>query len=148
YTYAKLGKIVRKQRTIVLPTGEERQVPADSEDIRPRLYALPKRAPRGDEKQAYETVDQASAKGSDGTLKVGSRVIAGTVLARIGGASEGIDPHVNFSIRPAGRGAPRIDPKPILDGWKLLEATSIYRAKGKNPLSQRLSGAGVLLLTK
>jgi hypothetical protein len=70
------------------------------------------------------------------------------VLARIGGASEGIDPHINFSIRPAGRGAPRIDPKPILDGWKLLEATAIYRANGKNPLSERLSGAGVLLLTK
>jgi len=51
-------------------------------------------------------------------------------------------------IRPAGRGAPRIDPKPILDGWKLLEATAIYRAKGKNPFSARLSGAGVLLLSK
>ena len=34
---------------------------------------------------------------------------------------------------PAGRGAPRIDPKPILDGWKLLESTAIYRAAGKNP---------------
>ena len=28
---------------------------------------------------------------------------------------------------------PAIDPKPILDGWKLLEATAIYRAAGKNP---------------
>ncbi len=37
---------------------------------------------------------------------------------------------------PGRRGAPRIDPKPILDGWKLLEATAIYRAKGKNPFSQ------------
>ncbi len=62
-------------------------------------------------------------------------MIAGTVLARIGGAQEGVDPHINFAIRPAGRGAPRIDPKPILDGWKLLEATAIYRAKGKNPFS-------------
>ena len=42
-------------------------------------------------------------------------------------------PHLRFEIRPAGRGAPRIDPKPILDGWKLLESTAIYRAKGKNP---------------
>ena len=42
-------------------------------------------------------------------------------------------PYVRFEIRPAGRGAPRIDPKPILDGWKLLESTAIYRAKGKNP---------------
>ncbi|HEX3242812.1 MAG TPA: lytic murein transglycosylase [Solirubrobacterales bacterium] len=148
YTYAKLGQIVRKQRTVVLPTGKEHQVPVDSENIRPRLFALPKRAPKREQSQAYERVDQAGAKGSDGTLRVGSRVIAGTVLARIGAASEGIDPHINFSIRPAGRGAPRIDPKPILDGWKLLEATAIYRANGKNPLSERLSGAGVLLLTK
>ena len=148
YTYAKLGKLVRKQRTVVMPTGKERQVPVDSENIRPRLFAIPSRAAAGNESEAYEKVDNAGAKGSDGTLKVGSRVIAGTVLARIGGAAEGIDPHINFSIRPAGRGAPRIDPKPILDGWKLLEATSIYRAKGKNPLSTQLSGAGVLLLTK
>ena len=75
-------------------------------------------------------------------------MIAGTVLGRVGGAEEGVDPHINFSIRPAGRGAPRIDPKPILDGWKLLEATAIYRAKGKSPFTSRLSGAGVLLLSK
>ena len=36
-------------------------------------------------------------------------------------------------MRPAGRGAPRIDPKPILDGWKLLESTAIYRSKKTNP---------------
>ncbi len=41
---------------------------------------------------------------------------------------------MHFEIKPAGRGAPQIDPKPILDGWKLLEATAIYRAKGTNPL--------------
>ena len=40
---------------------------------------------------------------------------------------------MQFEIRPAGRGAPRIDPKPILDGWKLLESTAIYRAAGRNP---------------
>ena len=38
-----------------------------------------------------------------------------------------------FEIRPAGRGAPRIDPKPILDGWKLLESTAVYRAANRNP---------------
>ena len=66
-------------------------------------------------------------------LHEGSKVIGGTVLARVGGPLDGVAPHINFSIRPAGRGAPRIDPKPILDGWKLLEATAIYRAAGKNP---------------
>ncbi|MBA3748459.1 MAG: lytic murein transglycosylase, partial [Solirubrobacterales bacterium] len=68
-------------------------------------------------------------------LAAGARVIAGTILGRIGKTSATVAPHLQFEIRPAGRGAPRIDPKPILDGWKLLEATAIYRAKGANPLS-------------
>jgi hypothetical protein len=70
-------------------------------------------------------------------LKVGSRVIGGTVLGRIGRTSAERAPHVLFEIRPAGRGAPRIDPKPILDGWKLLESTAVYRAKGRNPFFGR-----------
>ena len=45
-----------------------------------------------------------------------------------------LPPSLSFSIRPAGKGAPKIDPKPILDGWKLLEATAIYRASGRNVL--------------
>ena len=65
-------------------------------------------------------------------LKVGSKVIAGTILGRIGKVSDKAT-HVLFEVRPAGRGAPRVDPKPILDGWKLLESTAIYRAAGKNP---------------
>ncbi len=66
-------------------------------------------------------------------LRKGSRVIAGTILGRIGKTIPGVAPHVLFEIRPAGRGAPRIDPKPIVDGWKLLESTALYRAAGKNP---------------
>jgi hypothetical protein len=67
-------------------------------------------------------------------LRKGSRVIGGTIIGRVGRTVENRAPHVDFSIRPAGRGAPRIDPKPILDGWKLLEATAIYRASGRNVL--------------
>ena len=67
-------------------------------------------------------------------LKKGSRVIGGTIVGRIGRTERDIAAHVEFSIRPAGRGAPNIDPKPILDGWKLLEATAIYRASGRNVL--------------
>src|SRR5215213_4156324 len=67
------------------------------------------------------------------TLKKGSRVVSGTILGRIGKTQRFSAPHTLFEIRPAGRGAPRIDPKPILDGWKLLESTAIYRAAGKNP---------------
>jgi hypothetical protein len=66
-------------------------------------------------------------------LQRGSKVIAGTILGRIGTTGQKMAPHMLFEVRPAGRGAPRIDPKPILDGWKLLESTAIYRAAGKNP---------------
>jgi murein DD-endopeptidase MepM/ murein hydrolase activator NlpD len=66
-------------------------------------------------------------------LRVGSKVIAGTILGRVGRTSATTEPHTLFEIRPAGRNAPRIDPKPILDGWKLLESTAIYRAAGRNP---------------
>ena len=67
-------------------------------------------------------------------LREGAHVIGGTVLGRVGAREKGKGAHLDFSIRPAGKGAPRIDPKPILDGWKLLEATAIYRASGRNAL--------------
>jgi Transglycosylase SLT domain len=87
-------------------------------------------------------------------LKEGSRVIGGTIIGRVGQTVEGTAAHLDFSIRPAGRGAPRIDPKPILDGWKLLEATAIYRASGRNVLYGDDGGPGsmsmgqILLLPK
>jgi murein DD-endopeptidase MepM/ murein hydrolase activator NlpD len=148
FTYAELGHIVRKHRTVVMPTGKQKRVPVESQNMRPRLYALPGRHAAGEREAGQTKLDYTTAASTGGTLNVGSKVIAGTVLARIGSGEAGVDPHINFSIRPAGRGAPRIDPKPILDGWKLLEATAIYRAKGKNPFNTELSGAGVLLLSK
>ncbi len=146
FTYAELGEIVREDRTVVMPTGQEKRVPIDSENLRPRLRALPDRVE--DERLGATESEVDNVTQEDGTLRVGSRVIAGTVLGRVAAAEDGIDSHVNFSIRPAGRGAPRIDPKPILDGWKLLEATAIYRAEGKSPFAAKLGGAGVLLLSK
>jgi hypothetical protein len=44
-----------------------------------------------------------------------------------------------------------VDPKPILDGWKLLESTAVYRAKGQNPLfgnDGNASAGQVLLMSK
>ena len=70
-------------------------------------------------------------------LKAGSIVIAGTILGRIGGPSQGVSSHLYFQIQPAGRNAPDIDPKPILDGWKLLEATAVYGPPGSTPSSGR-----------
>ena len=66
-------------------------------------------------------------------LKAGAIVLAGTILGRVGPAAGGKASHMEFMIQPAGRGAPQIDPKPILDGWKLLEATAVYRASGVDP---------------
>nr|MBA3306259.1 hypothetical protein [Thermoleophilaceae bacterium] len=67
-------------------------------------------------------------------LEKGSEVIGGTVLGRVGRPDQAKAAHLEFAIRPAGKGAPQIDPKPILDGWKLLEATAVYRASGRNVL--------------
>jgi hypothetical protein len=99
-------------------------------------------------------------------LQVGSIVIAGTVLGHIGVSSASLvsstgsttsapvaaAPHMVFMIQPAGAGAPFVDPKPILDGWKLLEATAIYRANAINPFfgpdSKNVSVGEVLLMSK
>ena len=131
-----------------------------------RLFANPDRpnaAAAGGEAQAYELSEGFGAYlnrvfGLDRAdvvmkpLKRGARVTAGTVLGRVGRISERNAPHLLFEIRPAGRGAPRIDPKPILDGWKLLESTAIYRAAGRNPFvgkdAQTPSIGQILLMSK
>jgi murein DD-endopeptidase MepM/ murein hydrolase activator NlpD len=141
FTYAELGEIVHSGGGILTSNGAQQPL-VNTENLRPRLYALPNRASKD------EQGGVGSKTGSDQTLKVGSRVVGGAVIARIGGSVDGVDPHINFAIAPAGAGAHRIDPKPILDGWKLLEATAIYRANGKSALASDLSVSGVLLLPK
>jgi murein DD-endopeptidase MepM/ murein hydrolase activator NlpD len=85
-------------------------------------------------------------------MKVGAKLVAGTVLGRIGKTQKHVASHLLFEIRPAGKGSPRIDPKPILDGWKLLESTAIYRAAGKNPFfgpdAKNPSIGQILLMSK
>ncbi len=66
-------------------------------------------------------------------LTAGAVVVAGTILGRIAPGDAKRASHMDFMIQPAGKNAPQIDPKPILDGWKLLEATAVYRAAGVNP---------------
>jgi hypothetical protein len=150
--------------------GRRATGPVNTEDARERLYAFPERmAPRSaapldgsiDPVDRYlERVGYESFKAQFGVLEFdpektelrplqeGSKVIAGTVLGRIGKVDE-VAPRLHFAIRPSGRGAPAIDPKPILDGWKLLEATHIYRALGKDPFERRAASSGqVLLLSK
>jgi hypothetical protein len=82
-------------------------------------------------------------------LKAGAVVVAGTILGRIGKGSATNAAHLEFMVRPAGKNAPQIDPKPILDGWKLLEATAVYRAAGVDPFfgpGAKNPGIGEILL--
>ena len=82
-------------------------------------------------------------------LKKGAKVMAGTVLGRLGRTDPVKTPHLQFEVKPAGKGSPRVDPKPILDGWKLLESTEVYRAKATSLLSDGAATAGqVLLMSK
>jgi hypothetical protein len=85
-------------------------------------------------------------------LRVGAIVVAGTILGRIAGPSQTTASHLVFMIQPAGRNAPQIDPKPILDGWKLLEATAVYRAAGVDPFygpgAKNPTTGQVLLMSK
>ena len=76
-------------------------------------------------------------------LREDARVIGGTVIGRVGRPAAGGGSRLTFSVRPAGKGAPKIDPKPLLDGWKLLEATAIYRASGRNVLYGKGDSASV-----
>ena len=85
-------------------------------------------------------------------LKAGAVVVAGTILGRIGKGSATDAAHLEFMVRPAGKNAPQIDPKPILDGWKLLEATAVYRAAGVDPFfgpgAKNPSIGEILLMSK
>jgi murein DD-endopeptidase MepM/ murein hydrolase activator NlpD len=143
--------------------------PANSEDLRPRLYAYPERPRNVDRADLTGQLDALFSDRFPGyetfkayfggvlrfdrrkmemrPLREGSKVVAGTVLGRIGKADDDLAPHVNFAIKPAGKGAKRIDPKPILDGWKLLETTAIYRAEGRSPFNEA-DVSQVLLMSK
>src|SRR3954470_16130890 len=142
-------KLARKATKTVKRTAPAKTATAPAAEAKQRLFAHPARAnaaAAGGAQQEFLrtgridgalTPARALGLARDQIvirrLKAGVQVPAGTMLGRIGRASDPKHPYVRFEIRPAGRGAPRIDPKPILDGWKLLESTAIYRAQGKNP---------------
>ena len=126
-------KVVTKPRTFAHPSRPNAKAAGGLEQM------FDSRARSGGDFQTYGHVFTPglglnSKNATLRQLKPGARVIGGTVLGRVGRPDEDKAAHMNFMIRPAGKGAPRIDPKPILDGWKLLESTAIYRAKGKNVL--------------
>jgi soluble lytic murein transglycosylase-like protein len=142
---------VERERLFAHPTRPEAKAAGGLEQV------LMAKAKAG----AYSTYDNGSSRPLRfnpktmrlARLKKGAHVVGGTVLGRVAAPSSTTASHIYFQIRPAGKGAPMIDPKPILDGWKLLEATAIYRASGRNALydpngSDNLSIGQVMLLPK
>jgi len=156
------GRAPAKQR--LRASGESTAANAAALPAKERLFAHPgrplARAAGGDEQLALAETGSLVLDGRRldprrfvaKPLKKGARVIGGTVLGRIGRSGSELAPHVRFEIRPAGRGAPRIDPKPILDGWKLLESTAIYRSKQRNPFfgadAEQPSIGQIMLMSK
>jgi murein DD-endopeptidase MepM/ murein hydrolase activator NlpD len=79
--------------------------------------------------------------GSKRPVRPGARLHAGETLGRLARRSAASRAHLLFQIRPAGRAAPRIDPKPILDGWTLLESTAIHDSGRSRLLLARRGGS-------
>ena len=77
----------------------------------------------------------------------GTRISAGTAIGRLAAATGAGAPRLDFAIRPAGRGAPEIDPRPVIAGWRLLEATAGYRVARESPLGE-LSIGRILLMSR
>jgi murein DD-endopeptidase MepM/ murein hydrolase activator NlpD len=140
----------RAAKTAAVPAATPAADAAPAAPAKERLFAHPNR-PNARVAGGAEQLGEAAAPSPAATtraplgfdakdfvakpMKKGARIIGGTILGRIGEKTKTRKAHLLFEIRPAGEGAPRIDPKPILDGWKLLESTAIYRAAGRNPLA-------------
>jgi hypothetical protein len=63
-------------------------------------------------------------------LHPGALVVAGTILGHL---PEAAPARLRFIIHPAGRRIPAVDPKPILDGWKLLAASAVFARAWSDP---------------
>ena len=144
--------------------------PVNTEEIRERLFALPERPSNVESRRRHRPAQQPARRARAGLrdlqelllerLQVRRRDDGAARAARSAPRSPAAPssaasaqvgagaPHVHFEIQPAGRGAPRIDPKPILDGWKLLETTAIYRAAGKDPFGSEATIGQILLMSK
>ncbi len=118
-------------RPAAMPNGGERQLGDMSAEL-----------PEGATVRDYFTAD-FPLKRSDIVLKAmrpGAQVIGGTVLGRAGKRA------IRFRVRPAGKGAPAINPRPVLDGWRLLEATEIHKGKALRGFGARNPSIGRLML--
>jgi hypothetical protein len=160
YTYAGLDTVVgahpAANRVSSSAAGTARRLDTSdgSQPIKQRLFAHPTRP------SARAVIERNARLLPTGShlqeawampLKKGARVIAGTTIGRLAERAGG-SAHMTFKIRPAGRGAPSIDPTPILDGWKLLESSAGTPASGHNAVlstnAANLSMGQLMLLSK
>jgi Transglycosylase SLT domain len=85
-------------------------------------------------------------------LRVGSHVLAGTILGRLARTSGSHQPHLLFQLRPAGPGAAAIDPRPFLDAWSQLATLTLarrsYATAYYGPNVHATSAATVLLASQ
>jgi murein DD-endopeptidase MepM/ murein hydrolase activator NlpD len=137
YTYSELGTLARLYP--VLEAVEEGRARDSSLSAAGFGVSAPSRAARG----ATRVFRAGSENVYLHPLRVGVQVIAGTVLGHVGA---GVEPHIVFQIRPAGIGAPLIDPKPILDSWVKLQSSSVLKAKGRDPFAKISPTPGQALL--
>jgi len=122
YTYGALARTARRY-----PLAPQRPAARPARPIAPLVTLAgpaftPALASTDWKLRAVQTATPAKAV-AHRPLRTGSRVLAGTTLA-YAGRVDGATGRLAFEIRPAGRGAPRIQPAPVLAGWRLLRAAA------------------------
>ena len=124
------------------PERPEAYAAGGADQLNPEVEAATPQAPVG-AMSDYFSIDYGLEKKDVNLkkLKAGQAVIAGTVLGKTKLALDGgSTSKVTFEIRPAGKKAPRIDPRPILDGWRLSDKTDFYAAQAKKAVEQGETG--------
>ena len=69
----------------------------------------------------------AVAAGKGGPMRRGARIAAGTVIASAPHKVSGVS-RIRFAVRPAGRDAPTVDPRPLLRASQAMRRSGAYRA--------------------
>jgi soluble lytic murein transglycosylase-like protein len=125
YTYAHLGRLAGRRAATA------------TETTKTRLFAHPGRAAAVRHGGAQQLGHGAS---HHRPLRRGALVGAGDVIAHVAPSSGRSASHLLFEIRPAGRWQARIDPEPLVDGWRLLARAGGMRGD--------VSAGRVLLMSK
>ncbi len=107
YTYARLGRVLKRYK---LPPQPRRGGSAAAPNGRAALSTGMRLAP----------------------LRRGAWVVPGTVLGNVVGSSHGTRARFLFEVQPAGAGP--IDPRPLLDAWRLLGEAQGHPRRGTQPL--------------